>query len=130
MYKNRAGLIGIIWLAALQAACSTPPSEMRATSPSMLFEMAVDSAVAFRRITEGARFCYPMQHIEADFFPDNRSSQVSVSSKLELIIAALFVVDITPMETGSKIRVAYLKRNPELAHAVRSWVEGGTPRCS
>lgn len=116
-------------LASAMTACSTPPNQMRYESPFLTFETDLAPAVAFRRVTEGARACYPMQHIEADFFPDNNTAQVSMSTKLELIIAALFVVNISPGANATNVRVAFLKRNPEFAWAAQQWMQGNYKNC-
>lgn len=125
-----AALTSTVLLAAMTAiGCSTPPHELAETGPAKVFHSPAPTDVVFRQIVRGARTCHPVQQIDADYFPDNKSARVALSTNSGINIVSILVADITPADAGSRVRVAYLKRNPEFVTAVESWSKGDYSIC-
>jgi len=97
---------------------------MRDEGPFIIFASDQSTKVVFRRITEGARNCWPHLQIDADYFPDNNTAQISMSFKHDLVISALFVANISPNAQSSTVRVAFLKNNRIYADTVQAWANG------
>jgi hypothetical protein len=113
----------------LVASCSSPPHELSTRGESKTFHVKESSDVVYRKIVEGTRTCYSKKEIAADFFPDNRTGQVSMSVKTSLNISALFTAIIKPIENGSSIQIYYLKGNPIFAEAIEEWTTGNYSKC-
>lgn len=111
------------------AACSSPPHELHQRGESKTFAVSLSSDQTYRTIVEGARTCYAKREVVADYFPDNKTAKVSMSVKTSLNIAALFVAEISPAESGTKVEVFFLKGNPVFADAVEQWTKGNFTVC-
>ena len=81
----------------------------------------------FRNATNGARECYGAWHIESDFFPDNKTGRVSISTKSGMADSkfAWLRIDLD----GSIVRVYYVKGYPRMADAVEKWLAGDYSDC-
>lgn len=111
------------------AACSSPPHALHSRGESKIFAVSLSSDQTYRAIVEGARTCYAKREVVADYFPDNNTARVSMSVKTSLNIAALFVAEISPAESGTRVQVYFLKGNPVFANAVEQWTNGNFTVC-
>lgn len=111
------------------SACSSPPHELHNRGESRTFAVPASSDQVYRKIVEGARTCYAKREVVADYFPDNKTAKVSMSVKTSLNIAALFVAEISPANSGTRVQVFFLKSNPVFADAVEQWTKGNFTVC-
>ena len=91
--------------------------------------MAAPPDVLYRLVTKGVRQCYPTQQIDSEYFPDNRTARVAMSSNTGINIVAVMVADIEPAQPGSSVRVAYVRGGASFAEGVERWSRGDYTSC-
>ena len=131
LYTSKAGTcdhviarISVVVVMTLAlGACGHTRVDLSDRKTTTFLASGVSPELAYRRAVEGLQTCYLQAQFEVinSYFPDNRSSQIALSSRASTISIQFLRVLIANDGDGAKVRVDE-NRSDVFERAVSGWV--------
>ena len=116
---------------ALAGCGATKPPDDSARAKAIERATQQTTQQAYLNIIDAMRRCYakPTYGIQADYFPDGKSSGLRLIFSTGTSLQELVRVQIDSAPGGAIVRAQYTPTEPGFAQAVDGWVKGDATNC-